>query len=239
MEAEWASGHPAPGRSGDRSALGRSGQPGATAPVVTVSASYGAGGSVIAPVIAQRLGIPFLDRMVSPDLATKAARSTESLSEGERGATPQNRFFAYLAHAAPLGAAVGPPDLELGTDDESIRARAEHGIAKLRHERGGVVLGRGAAVVLAGAPNVFHVRLTGSKEKRVDWASRHESCDRDTAEHRLDATDSAREAYVKRLYHTDSRDASLYHLIVDTTVVPHATVIDLVVTAAKSAGVLA
>ncbi len=33
--------------------------------LVTISAAYGAGGSVVAPALAERLGVPFLQRVTS------------------------------------------------------------------------------------------------------------------------------------------------------------------------------
>ena len=36
--------------------------------LVTISASYGAGGSRIAPALAERLGVPFLGRPPAPDV---------------------------------------------------------------------------------------------------------------------------------------------------------------------------
>ena len=41
-------------------------------PVITVSATYGAGGSVIAPRLASQLGLPFVDRLISADLSAAA-----------------------------------------------------------------------------------------------------------------------------------------------------------------------
>ena len=41
--------------------------------VVTVSATYGAGGALVAPLLAERLGVPFADRLIDrypPDLQT-------------------------------------------------------------------------------------------------------------------------------------------------------------------------
>ena len=35
-------------------------------PVVTVSALYGAGGSVVGPRVAEELDVPFLDRQIPP-----------------------------------------------------------------------------------------------------------------------------------------------------------------------------
>ena len=35
--------------------------------LITVSATYGAGGSVVAPALAQRLGLPFLQRVTTTE----------------------------------------------------------------------------------------------------------------------------------------------------------------------------
>ena len=52
---------------------------------------------------------------------------------------------------------------------------------------GGVVLGRGGAVVLASVPGALHVHLTGPREARVEQAMEIEGIDQKTAEQRLEA----------------------------------------------------
>lgn len=205
-----------------------------TAPVLTVSATYGAGGSVVAPALAHRLGLPLVDRLVSPDLAHGAVTSGEALSEAEEKATPGNRFFSYLARAAPFGATIVPPLVDVD-DDEVVRRRAEAPIADLRNGGGGVVLGRAAAVVLGDAPATYHVRLDGPPDRRAEKAAIIEGIPLERARERLAETDRARAAYVRRLYHTDPSDRSLYHLVVDTTVMDLADVVDLVLVAARGA----
>jgi cytidylate kinase len=207
------------------------------APVVTISATFGAGGSVIAPAVADKLGLPFLDRMVSADLAEAVTRSGESLSEAESRATPHNRFFAYLAHAAPIGATVVPP-VETPDDAQTVRERAEDGIAELREARGGVVLGRAGAVVLKGQPATYHVRLDGPPARRIERAAALEGVDVEEARHHLEVTDRARKAYVKRLYRADAADPALYHLVIDTTVLPIDAAVRLVVDAVTSSGLV-
>ena len=73
------------------------------APLVTVSATYGTGGSIIAPRLAEALGLPFVDRLITPDMSQeaargeqtwRAARSEEGLSEREEETTPAGRFSA-------------------------------------------------------------------------------------------------------------------------------------------------
>lgn len=202
--------------------------------LITVSASYGAGGSVIAPGVADRFGLPLLDRLVSADLVEGAEASGEGLSPGEEQATPSSRFFRYLAMSAPFGAAPAPPVLGLD-DDDTLRDRAEAGITALREGGGGVVLGRAAAIVLAGAPGVFHVRLDGPADRRVTVAARLEGISVDDARRRLAETDRAREAYVRRLYRADPTSASHYHLVLDTTVLAIDDAVDIIVRTARAA----
>ena len=204
--------------------------------VVTISASYGAGGSVIAPAVAERLGLPMLDRLVSADLAQGAESSGEGLSPGEEQATPHSRFFTYLARSAPLGAPVAPPVIDLDPD-EALRQRAEAGITALRSAGGGVVLGRAGAAVLAGRPGAYHVRLDGPPARRVAHAARIEGIDPEQAARRLEETDRGRTAYVRRLYRADPTNPALYHLVLDTTVLAVDDAVDLIVAAARAARV--
>jgi len=55
------------------------------------------------------------------------------------------------------------------------------------------------------------------------------------AERRLAETDRARSLYLRRFYDRDSRDPSMYHLVLDSTVVPLAVCTDLIATAARAA----
>jgi cytidylate kinase len=186
-------------------------------PVITVSATYGAAGSVVAPRLAAEMGLPFIDRLISADAVSESQRSQEGLVQGEQESTPTGRFLSYFARAATVGAVIGPePDLQ---DDSDIRARAEDGLRHVLAGAGGVVLGRAGAVVLAQRPRTYHVRLDGPVDRRIAWAAPFEHLDFDAARRRQSETDRARTAYVKRLYRKDPADPSLYHLVVDPTVI--------------------
>lgn len=51
--------------------------------IVTISSSYGAGGSVVGPALARALGVPFLDRAVPARVASGARLSTEEAAVEE------------------------------------------------------------------------------------------------------------------------------------------------------------
>lgn len=182
--------------------------------LVTVSATYGAGGSVIAPRLAAELGLPFIDRMISGDIPEP--RSEEGLTEGEQEASPTGRFLSYFARAATVGAMV-PPDPML-EDDESIRAKSESVLRGVLAGEPAVVLGRAGAAVLASRPRAFHVRLDGPVDRRLKAAAQFENLDEEAVRRRQSETDRARTLFVKRLYRVDPMDPALYHLVLDPTV---------------------
>jgi len=204
-------------------------------PVVTVSATYGVGGSVIAPRLAEELGVPFIDRLISADASQAVAeklRSKEGLIEEEQAASPAGRFLSYFARAASVGAMM-PPDPHV-EDDESIRAKAEGPLAGLALGDPGVVLGRAGAVVLKNRPRAYHIRLDSPVERRLAWASQFEHLDPEAAKRRQNETDRARTAFVKRLYRVDPGDPALYHIILDPTVLGVEAAITLLLAAARA-----
>jgi len=65
---------------------------------------------------------------------------------------------------------------------------------------------------------------------------RVEDIDEDEARRRQKSSDRARIDYVKHFYRADARDARHYHLVLDSTAVPLATCVELIVTAARAQG---
>jgi cytidylate kinase len=182
--------------------------------VVTISATYGAGGSVIAPRLADRLGLPFADRLIPARDAPASTPGAEGVTDEERRQTSRTRFLARLALlTGGLGLPVPHPD-DL---TNPVRTRVEQSIRELVDAGGAVILGRAGAVVLAGHSRAFHVRLDGPMARRVARAKAIEQIDEDTARARLDETDRARARYMDQIYGQDAADGRLYHLVLDST----------------------
>ena len=201
--------------------------------LITVSASYGAGGSIVGPALADRLGLPFLQRVTTSEgYVAEPGPCDEQLSMEEIKVTPVHRLLAHFTQAMPAGPTQSPPSTH--HQDEHLRGHGEAGIHRLLADGGGgVILGRGAAVVL-GKDRGFHVRLDGPADRRVIQGAAIEGISEEKAKERLGAADKARTAYVRRLYRCDPADASLYHLVIDSTAIPLDTVIDLIVTTAHA-----
>ena len=206
--------------------------PGPAVRLITVSASYGAGGSVVAPALADRLGLPFLQRVTTSEgHPAEPGPCDEQLSTEEVKATPVHRLLASFTEAMPAGPTQSPPSSH--HQDHHLRGRGETGIYRLLAGGGGVILGRAAAVVL-GKDRGYHVRLDGPPALRVVQGAAVEGIGEEQARERLRAADKARNAYVRRLYRCDPTDPALYHLMIDSTAIPLEVVIELIVTAARA-----
>jgi cytidylate kinase len=204
------------------------------ATVVTLSAPYGAGGAYVGPRLAERLGVPFVDRAIPGEVAQRlSVPLAEAVRHDEAPGSVFERFIRALAPAGlPFGAR---PMLEHEfVDENAYRAATEQVIREEAGRRGGVVLGRAAAIVLRDHASALHVRLHGPRERRLERAMAIEAIDREEAERRMADNDRAREAYVQHFYGVDPSDSNLYHLTLDTTVIDLDVCVDLIAAAAES-----
>lgn len=125
---------------------------------------------------------------------------------------------------ASLSMGVGPvapcpaPDMEGDVDAARFQRQTEQVIRKLA-EGGGVILGRGAMVVLADDPGVLKVRLDGPPDRRVERVVDTLGISVETARRDQRHTDRARQVYLRHFYDVDPGDPALYDLIIDTTAV--------------------
>jgi hypothetical protein len=134
---------------------------GPSRPVVTLAAFYGAGGTVIGPRVAERLGVPFLDRGILTAVAKRLRVPEEAAAEYEE--PPRRGVGRYLDSLGKVGISDATPMDNPEQDEHRYRAETEEFIASAA-ESGGVILGRGGQVVLRGRPGVLHVFLGGPPE---------------------------------------------------------------------------
>lgn len=199
------------------------------AKLVTVSASYGAGGSVVAPALAQRLGVPFLHRATTSTGGVAGdVPCFERLAKDEEDLTPVHRLLASFTQAMPAGPTQSP--IPSRHHDAHLRRHCEEGMRRLADAGAGVILGRGAAVAL-GRKRGFHVRLDGPPGLRVVQGAAIEGISEDEARRHQPAADRARTVYVRRLYRADPADPRHYHLVIDSTALPLDAVVEIVLRA--------
>jgi cytidylate kinase len=207
-------------------------------PGVTISAGYGAGGSIIAPEVARQLGVPLLDRAISSHVAAQLQVSVQE-AEGAMIRRPLvDRFFSVLSPLAGgvLGAGtdgtphdVVPPPNEAAFFREQAEAIMREALAS-----GAVILGRAGGAAFSKEQGVLRVRLFGSTQARIEQAARIENVDLLTARQRQPQVDRARAQYVRRLYCVSIDDPELYQLQIDSTALPLRACADLIAAAYRS-----
>jgi cytidylate kinase len=201
--------------------------------VVTLASLCGAGGSIIGPRVAERLGVPFLDRAI-PQAVAKRAGLPEVAVAAADDVPPQrwSHLFEAIGRASPPTGASGQVE-RLDLEIRRLQGEIEWFLADASRT-GGVVLGRGGAVVLASVDTALHVYLGGSRDRRIDRVMHEHGVDHLAAAHLVKTTDAARRDYVRSVYGVDGDDPTLYHLMLDAVSLGVEVCVDLIAAASES-----
>jgi len=86
-----------------------------------------------------------------------------------------------------------------------------------------IVIGRGANVITSKLDHVFHVRLVGSLEHRAAHVQEVHHLSREAALDLISREDRGRQRYLKEHFKADIDNPLLYHLVINTDLVPYET----------------
>jgi cytidylate kinase len=199
---------------------------------VTVSSTFGAGGNVIGPAVADRLGVPFFDRAIPAAIAHRLAIPLEeAAAQDEKAPSAWMRLARSFANmAVPMA----PQDLGAQDDPDQFREETERVLHEIAATTGGVVLGRGGAVVLGRRPDVLRVRLDGDVEARIARVAAMEDVGTERARAMQRETDGARDHYLRLFYRNRQDDPALYDLVIDTGTFAFETCTEMIVLGARA-----
>lgn len=163
---------------------------------ITISRELGSLGTLIAEEVGRRLGFAVVQREVINRAAQKAGVPEMALvvidDLGLLGVRPSRQ-----AQRAYLGAVA-------------------HVMHELAEQGNVVIVGRAGQVILAGRPDVLHVRVCAPIAVRAERIARRHGVSLEQARAQVEASDAARRAYLRRYYHVRWDDPYLYHLIINT-----------------------
>jgi cytidylate kinase len=184
--------------------------------LVALSASYGAGGSRVGPALAERLGVPFLDRAIPFAVSARLGVDVETAQQHDEriGGSKLERIMRGF-----IGQNVGAP-VPLASEmtiDEDFRRATEEVLMTQAASGEGVLLGRAATIVLRDRPDVLRARLDGPADRRAAQAARIGGIELDEARERLKQLDRAQADYTRRFYGCDICDPALYDMVLDST----------------------
>jgi cytidylate kinase len=188
-------------------------------PVITVAREFGAGGSRVAAMLAQRLGAEVIDRQLVAEVARRLSLTTdEVIAEEERPRSVVDRLirtFAWISEAYSPG--WSPPYGDPIPDPQrAVRLLTEEVIHESARRGNAIIVGRGGAFLLADWPGVLHVFLRSAEPVRTREVMARLAVTEEDARRRLHQTDADRAAYARQEYATDWRDPRHYDLVLDT-----------------------
>jgi cytidylate kinase len=197
--------------------------------VVTISGSYGAGASWLGAALAERLGVPFLDRAIPLRVSEHLGVPLDAvLAHDEQRQAALARAVVHLA-GDPGYFGLSGLESPLAISEDAVRQATEQLLWEIAVGPGGVIVGRAGAVVLASFPGALHVRLDAAPPARVERVVREEGLDEAAAWERLERFDRLRSAYLQELYGRDPSDPALYGLVFDTAATPLGACLEAVV----------
>jgi cytidylate kinase len=187
-------------------------------PAITISRMCGSGGRTVASKLVEYLQphAPFGRQWTVFDRELiKKVLEDHSLSTRLAGFLPETSKSRLREVLEKLRGKPHPDTVKIvGHTVETIWQLAEGGYV--------ILIGRAANVITAKLKNVFHVRLVGSLENRIERIEEVYDFDRAAAAEYVRQQDAAKKLYVKEYFGRDVDDPGLYHLVVNTDRISYA-----------------
>jgi cytidylate kinase len=204
-------------------------------PVITIARQYGAGGSIVAAMVAERLGADLVDKSLVAEVARRAHLPTESVvAEDEHASSLLGRLAAAFA---PMGAAPGMvwdvPYPDPAYDPRlAILELTRSVVTEVARGGNAVIVGRGGAAILRERRDAVHVFLYAAEPARVETVMARETLSEPAARRRMHEMDANRAAYLRQVYGLDRRDPLLYTLQCNTGLLGYARTVEIILAAA-------
>lgn len=192
-------------------------------PLVTIFGLYGAGAAEVAHELSRRLRLPSHHQAFSSAALEGGHPELETAEEAAFLHKMIRVLAATFGHGGELDEATAQLKQELIVQNRRSLESCDR--------TGGVVIGRNAALLLADRPRTLHVLLIGDVANRIARAARETGVSREHAAQRLDREDEVRADMGIALHGWDPRRPEHYDLVVNTSRVPMAGVVDAVMAA--------
>jgi cytidylate kinase len=203
--------------------------------IVTISRQMGSGGSYVGKIVADHMGIEYIDREILRRLSAYLHEDETILAEREeRICGFWERTLHGLSYGVPETGYVPPPIRNI--PDEDFFAAEAKIIKELAGKGSAVIVGRAGFHILKGRANLVKVLLHASKEFRIERVMKiYDIEDRRNAEDLVIESDRQRCRFVKTVTGHDWMDASCYTLCIDTEAVGFPRTVEMIVSLAENA----
>lgn len=189
-------------------------------PIVTVFGLSGAGASAIGPMLARKLGVPYVGQKFSSEELALVDRET---------LVSDSAFDRWLRAVEYSGTQDATMSMAYDEAQNFYVASENTRTVLAEVERGGVVLGRNGAFVLQHAVGAIHVRLIAPKSKRIERVVHRTGLSITDATEQLEAEDRMRAEMSRHLYQWNPNNDNFYDLVINTGSITYEQVVDTIV----------
>lgn len=184
--------------------------------IVTIEREYGCGAAGIAHDLASRLGWKLWDQLLTQEIARFARCNQFEVKQREERRDP---FYYRLLKSFAMGsyegnANIGPVE---SLDADSIVTISEIVVNQAAADGNAVIVGRGSQHFLRDRNDTLRFFLYGSEKEKIQRLISEGQRETD-AQRLVNTIDRERAAFIKKYFHADWPNRSLYHAMVNTDI---------------------
>lgn len=205
--------------------------------VVCISATDGASGEAIAPLVANLLGFRLIDEQIVTRAAQEAGVDPQVVADVERRKSLVSRVLKKIPASDMAGASAlvaMPVMTEQTPADDQLRGLIRSTIEEIARQGDAVLISHAASFAVGAEPGVLRALITASPETRADRLAGAHDCDAKEAEKLVSRGDTNRADYLKRFYGISAEQPTHYDLVVNTDRVTVEQAADTIVHAAQA-----
>ncbi|MGC1684114.1 MAG: cytidylate kinase-like family protein [Candidatus Acidiferrales bacterium] len=184
--------------------------------IITIEREYGSGGGEIAQSLASQLGWKLWDQQLTEEIARLANCPKAVVEVREERTDPlYYRLFKSFLRGSYEGS-LNAHKLNV-VDSESILKITERVVQHAAKSGNSVIVGRGSQHFLRNRPDTLRVFLYAPRENKVRrLLARGKS--EEEAQQLVDTVDGERHDFIKKYFHVEWPDRSVYHTMINTAI---------------------
>ena len=203
--------------------------------VITINRELGSGGRTVGRKLAEKLNVPYYDKLLINELKQKFQLNTEQIEKLKSGKSDWWREFINAAMYMGQGMnelwyyqrMTGEDDGTLVTSSDMFKEEKEI-LENAANEASCVIAGRSGFSIFANHPNHLSIFIQAPLEHRIQRIMGKQNLTHEQAEKIIKKVDDQREAYVKKYAGTSRYDTRNYDLVFNMEGKSEDEVVDLI-----------
>lgn len=198
-------------------------------PTICISHATGAAGTEVGRLVAEQLGLRYVDDEVIGEAADWAGLDPAFVADAERRKSFASRLLGGMAGGGTMRLPTGEAARALPSDAD-LRALITDAVSSIVRQGDAVIVAHAASFAVA-AGEALRVFVTASPPTRAERLARERNVGANDAEQAIRTEDTGRADYLKRFYGVERELPTHYDLVVNTDALSPSAAAALVVAA--------